>query len=135
MSLVIATSVALRWFVEAAGSDAAIALLGSDEPLVAPDLVVAEITNAAWKLVRAGEINEEHGRRIAAAVPSSFAALVGSPLLASRAYELARDLDHPVYDCLYLALAERDATRVITADKRLLKRLSGSKWEHLATAL
>ena len=54
---------ALRWYVQAPDSGAAVALLAGDEPLVAPDLVVAEVTNAAWKLVRAGEISGEHGAR------------------------------------------------------------------------
>ena len=115
MSLVVDASVALRWFIEAPGSDAAIPLLGGAEPLIGPDLVIPELVTAAWKLVQAGEITPEHGERIASAAPSSFAALIGAPVLASRAYALARDLDHPVYDCLYLALAERENSRVVTA--------------------
>jgi hypothetical protein len=40
--------VALRWYVEAVDSAPAIALLEGDDPLLAPDLVVAEVSNAAW---------------------------------------------------------------------------------------
>jgi predicted nucleic acid-binding protein len=106
-----------------------------DEPLVAPDLVVAEVTNAAWKLARAGEISDEHGARIAAAIPAAFSALVGAARLSARAFALAHELDHPVYDCLYLALAEIEDVRMVTADRRLLARLRGSAWQELARPL
>ena len=35
------------------------------------------------------------------------------------ALALACHLDHPVYDCLYLALARREAAALLTADQRL----------------
>ena len=56
MTRVVDASVALRWFVEAPGSAAAAQLLSGRERLIAPDLIVAEVANAAWKLARAGEI-------------------------------------------------------------------------------
>ena len=39
--------------------------------------------------------------------------------LQAEALALACHLDHPVYDCLYLALARREAAVLVTADKRL----------------
>ena len=39
--------------------------------------------------------------------------------LQAEALALACHLDHPVYDCLYLALARREAATLITADRRL----------------
>jgi predicted nucleic acid-binding protein len=48
------------------------------------------------------------------------------PLL-RRAMEVARRLDHPVSDCVYLALAEREHAVLVTADQRLLRRLSARK--------
>jgi predicted nucleic acid-binding protein len=36
------------------------------------------------------------------------------------AFQLAAELSHPVYDCLYLALALRRDTYVVTADGRFL---------------
>ena len=135
MSLVIDASVALRWFINAPGSEAAIALLDGDEPLIAPDLVVAELVNATWKLVRSGEISDEHGRRIVAAAAPSFTTLVDAPTLANRAYSMAIALEHPVYDCLYVALAELQKTRVITADKKLRRKLVGTEWAPLVSPL
>jgi predicted nucleic acid-binding protein len=40
------------------------------------------------------------------------------------ALALACHLDHPVYDCLYLALARREAAQLLTADQRLEKLAS-----------
>ncbi len=41
-----------------------------------------------------------------------------------RAWELARRYDnHPIYDMIYVALAERTATELITADEALRTRL------------
>jgi predicted nucleic acid-binding protein len=85
--------------------------------------------------VRAGEIGNEHGARIAAAIPAAFSALVGAARLSTRAFALAHDLDHPVCDCLYLALAELEDARLVTADGRLLARLRGSAWQELAQPL
>ncbi len=42
---------------------------------------------------------------------------------------VARRLGHPVYDCVYLALAEREHAAFVTADHRLLRRLSTRRLE------
>jgi predicted nucleic acid-binding protein len=41
--------------------------------------------------------------------------------LQAEALALAIHLQHPVYDCLYLALARREAATLISADQRLLR--------------
>jgi predicted nucleic acid-binding protein len=40
------------------------------------------------------------------------------------ATELARLLDHPAYDCIYIALAEAEGARFVTADARLLLKIA-----------
>jgi predicted nucleic acid-binding protein len=45
-------------------------------------------------------------------------------LLERRALELALALEHPIYDCVYLALAERMERRLITADRRFIRALA-----------
>jgi len=51
MTIVVHASVALRWCFQLNGSDRAEELLRSNDHLIAPDLVIAEITNAAWNFV------------------------------------------------------------------------------------
>jgi predicted nucleic acid-binding protein len=41
---------------------------------------------------------------------------------------IARVLDHPAYDCFYLALAEREHALLVTADDVLVRRLTGTPW-------
>src|SRR2546425_388583 len=46
-----------------------------------------------------------------------------------RAWELARRYDsHPIYDMIYVALAERTATKLVTADEALRRRLTHLAW-------
>jgi predicted nucleic acid-binding protein len=55
----------------------------------------------------------------------------GAALL-TRATRVAFDLDHPIYDCVYLTLATQYGARLATADGRLRRaatRLAVSVWQ------
>ena len=120
-------SVALKWFKQEPGSDEARALLLA-EPLIAPELIVAEVLNAAWKSVRAGHMTGRQADLVAAELPLCFVRLEPLAPLAAAAASAARSLDHPVYDCLYLALAEREGVQLVTADTRLLAKVRQTPW-------
>jgi predicted nucleic acid-binding protein len=122
MTVVVHASVALKWYVSEDGSEAALALLESDERLIAPDLVVAELCNGAWRLIRRGELHRDQLAIIARGVQDAFSMLHGSASLAARAGAIALDLDHPVYDCFYLALSEIEDAPLVSADQRLIAR-------------
>ena len=55
--------------------------------------------------------------------------------LAVRATEIALQLDHPVYDCFYLALAEAERCLLVTADQRLREKVRGTDLEPLVEPL
>lgn len=135
MTLVVDASVALKWFVSEEGSTQAATLLAGLDALVAPDPIVAEVVNAAWRSVRAGTMLDIQHDRIAARLGAAFDELVPLSSLAPRAAAVSRLLEHPAYDCFYLALAEARAARLITADRRLLGRVAGTPWERLTTDL
>jgi predicted nucleic acid-binding protein len=119
MTLVIDASVASKWVLPEADSERAAALRGT-ESLIAPSLVAAEIGNALWKSEMRRDIptvDAGHMLRIAVA---HFEQLVPTEELAAAALRFALDLRHPIYDCFYLALAEREAATLVTADARLL---------------
>jgi predicted nucleic acid-binding protein len=135
VTVVIDASVALKWFIEEEGAAQASALLTGADMLVAPDLIVAEVANAGWKAVRAGSMLPEQHDHAAARLPLAFDGLVPLASLAPRAVAISRALNHPVYDCFYLALAEERAATLVTADRRLLARLAGSEWDGIAVDL
>jgi predicted nucleic acid-binding protein len=135
MEIVIDASVAVKWFIEEPGTAAAKEHLGSEARLVAPDLVVAEVCNALWARVRRGWIEEMQARVAVDLVARCYEELVPAASLRERAFAMALELGQPVYDCFYLALAERRRTQLVTADSRLLTRLKGSPFLRLMQPL
>jgi predicted nucleic acid-binding protein len=118
MSLVIDASVALKWVLDEADSKAADGLL--DETLIAPSLWLVEAANALWRRSLRGEISQSGAQ---ARLTTLFDAPVTTLALEDdlpTALELAAQLRHPVYDCLYLAAALRHDVQVVTADGRFL---------------
>jgi predicted nucleic acid-binding protein len=128
--VVVDASVALKWFLDEPDSLAA-TVVGLRQDLVAPDLLIAEVANALWRAVRIGRLLPDDGRSAAARLPRELARLVACATLISRALDIAQILDHPAYDCFYLALAEREAAPLVTADRRLRERVAGTQWEGL----
>ena len=120
-------SVALKWFKDEAGSDAARALL-LREPLVAPELILPEVLNAGWKSVRLGLMVPAQLDAMAVELTPCFARLASLAPLATAAARTALEIDHPVYDCFYLALAELKSAPLVTADARLVAKTRGTRW-------
>ena len=117
MIFVIDASVATKWFFNEAGEDAALEILRSGALLLAPDLIVPEVCNAAWRKVLQNRGSAEQAREAAIALPGMFRELIAGSALAPRALEIAMELKHPVYDCLYIALAEVAHAELVTADE------------------
>jgi predicted nucleic acid-binding protein len=129
VSVVIDASVALKWFLaDEPNAAQAFAIVQGETMLIAPDILIAEVCNAAWRSARLGRITQDQVNEIAVALPRFFDALIGAADLAPRAVAIAGQLDHPVYDCLYVALAEAQEANLVTADTRLLGKLRGTAW-------
>lgn len=135
MTRVVDASVVYKWFVQEQGTPEAMALRQDSRPLIAPDLIVSEVCASAWKSFRRGEIDAGQCRLIASMIEPALTSIVPSTALAASAMQIAAALDHPIYDCLYLALAQRERTEVVTADRRLLARMAGTQWAGLARLL
>jgi predicted nucleic acid-binding protein len=118
MRIVVDASVAVKWVVNEPRTEAALAL--RDEELIAPALWLAEAANALWRHVRLGELNRNQAlARLSELQTAPVASLPIEPHVA-KALELATEADHPVYDCVYLALALHQQARVVTDDRRFL---------------
>jgi predicted nucleic acid-binding protein len=127
VTLVVDASVALKWFVGGEPLAAeALDILHNQPALIAPDLVIPEVCNGAWRQAKLGLLDSKQISDIARALPRCFEALVSAAGLAERAVMIASHLNHPVYDCLYLALAERRGCPLVTADTQLLRKAQGS---------
>jgi predicted nucleic acid-binding protein len=123
MTVVVDASVATKWFIKEPRREQALKVL--DAPVLhAPDLIIAEVANVAWKKAVRGEITGDQARFICASVARYFHLLHRSEALIGRAIEIALGLRHPVYNCLYLACAERIGGRLITADEKLVATLT-----------
>jgi predicted nucleic acid-binding protein len=94
------------------------ALLQADLVL-APELMLTEVANALWRLQRAGQLEADGLQRRLSRAVELVDVIEPDRHLQAEALALACHLDHPVYDCLYLALARREAAVLVTADKRL----------------
>jgi predicted nucleic acid-binding protein len=116
--IVVDASVAVKWVLSETGSEAAAAL--RDQDLIAPVLWLAEAANVLWRRARIGEITgEQASARLSELLKAPVASLPIEPHL-ERALELAIEIGHPTYDCVYLALALHHQTHVVTADRRFV---------------
>src|SRR5918993_2876439 len=131
MRVAVDTSVAVKWFVKETGRERALRVLDAPERH-APDLIVTEVGNVAWKKAILGEVTGSQARFICASLRRYFAVLHRSEALIDRAIDIGLRLRHPIYDCLYLACAERAGVRLVTADERLLAVLAGTALAPLA---
>jgi predicted nucleic acid-binding protein len=128
-------AIACKWFIEEPGSLESREVFKQSDSLIAPDIIVAEVCSVAWKKARSGLSTPEHAASIAEMIGAIFNTLVPTAALAPQALAIAMKLDHPVYDCFYLALAEAHDTVVVTADARLLERIRRSPWKNRAQSL
>ena len=121
---VVDASVVIKWFVPEIHSDIACRLLELDHQYLAPDLLFAETTNAVWKKVRQNQLSPPQGQRLVKDLGKIAVETIPCRPLADDAYALATATGCSVYDALYLALAVRLDTQMITADERLARALA-----------
>ena len=125
-TLVIDASIAIKWVVEEDGTELALALR-QHARLVAPDLIIPECSNILWKKVQRKELSKDEALIAARLLQSAEMELVPARALMESATRLAIELDHPAYDCIYLALAVEIGCRFVTADERLVHKLQQNK--------
>ncbi len=127
MTIVVDASVAVKWVLPEDRSEQAAAIRGEDDDLIAPSLVCAEIGSAIWRAAVRGDVPAAEARKHLQVAIAHYSRIIPLEELADRAIELAIRLRHPIYDCLYLALAERERCTLITADARLVAAAKHTK--------
>lgn len=122
---VVDASIAVKWLVQESFSEEAASLLNDRITLIAPELLFAEAANALWAMCRRGDISNADFTEAVGVLKAAPVAIPASMRqLSAAAGRLAIDLEHPVYDCIYLALAMQEQYPVITADRRFHETVS-----------
>ncbi len=124
--IVVDANVALFWTIKSPLSDKAAALLRNDRRLIAPDFIIAEVTNALFTQVRNRLEAADRAKDGLDLLPRWFAELVPSAMLRSRAFDLALELKHPAYDCFYLALALMRDVLFVTSDAHFQRKAAAA---------
>jgi predicted nucleic acid-binding protein len=125
MRHVVDSSVAFKWVVEELDADKAIQLReayrASVHDLLAPDVFPPELAHALTRAERQGRLVD--ATSFWTDVMSTAPRLHASLTLMPRALQIAKQVRIGVYDCIYVALAEREGCEFVTADTRLLNNL------------
>jgi predicted nucleic acid-binding protein len=87
--------------------------------VLAPELMLTEVANTLWKLQRADLLAGLNPQQLLLDARELVDRVEPDRHLQAEALALACHLNHPVYDCLYLALARREAATLVSADRRL----------------
>jgi predicted nucleic acid-binding protein len=128
MTSVIDASVAAKWlFMEPDSDKARVLLEGVSKgqvSLIAPDLLPVEIGSMLWKRVLREGVTVGDATAQYARFKRVRLGFVGIKGLVDSALQLALRQRHPIYDCLYLALALEAGCDLITADEKMHRTFS-----------
>ncbi|HJT31156.1 MAG TPA: type II toxin-antitoxin system VapC family toxin [Pirellulales bacterium] len=125
MKYILDASVGLKWVLSE--SDTPVANRLRDEfkqhvhELLAPDTLPVEIAHALTRAERKGLIPKGQAAVLFADVVTPAPDLHPHLDLLARAIDISSDVRIGVYDCLYIALAEKEQCPVVTADQKMLK--------------
>jgi predicted nucleic acid-binding protein len=127
MKYVLDSNVALKWVLPEPDSPKALQLRNDFQnavhELCAPAIFELEIAHALTRAERQGRIAVGQAGILWADVMSTPPRLESSGPLVPRAIAISSAMRIGVYDCLYVALAEREGCELVTADDRLIRSL------------
>ena len=127
--VVVDASLAAMWAIPERLSTRALALAsqwaGEEIRLIAPCLLLTEVTNALYKRLLRGEISLSNATAALEVVFEFNIEIREEPGLHSFAIELSHQLKRPnTYDCHYLALAETYRCNLWTGDERFFNSVA-----------
>jgi predicted nucleic acid-binding protein len=130
MKYILDASVAFKWVVPELHSDKALRLLANSvsrtDELLAADIFPGEVGHALTRAERQGRITPGEALQLWADVMTTCPVLLPSLPLTHRAIEISSQTRVGVFDCIYVALAEREGCEFVTADNRLVHNLQAS---------
>ena len=127
-------SVAIKTLVEEAGSDQARALVAAHDMIIAPAHAYAEISEILYRKTVSGVLDRLQAQKALKQLPIVYT-LEPLDTVMAETFEIACELRHSVYDCLYVATAIKFATQLATADFRLLRKTIGTRYSGIVIGL
>lgn len=104
-------------------------LADEGQELAAPRLLAEEVANALLTGLRRGRWSGPEADAAFRELRSLPVRFIDDERDLDRAWDLARRFDdHPIYDMLYVAVAERTHSVLVTADESLRSRLGFPSW-------
>ena len=130
MRYVLDSNVALKWVLAEPDSTKALRLRddyrNSVHELLAPDVFEVEVAHALTRAERQRRIAVPQAGILWADILSTPPQLDPSSPLLPRAISISSAARIGIYDCLYVALAEREGCELVTSDDKLVKKLQPS---------
>jgi len=128
---VIDTSVAVKWYIPEAHSVEAKGYMGKGLDRHAPDYLRAEAASVVLKRIRNRDVKLrltlDEGRMVLAALKALPIQFHEARPLIDPAFALAEEIGASLYDGLFLALALRLGGQLVTADKKLFRKIQTSR--------
>jgi predicted nucleic acid-binding protein len=127
MKYVLDSSVGIKCLLRESESDKAIRVrddfIGGLHLLLSPDVYPVEVAQAITRAERQLRITPAEGTSHFKTMLSIMPILHTYLPLLPRAYEISSQTRQGVYDCRYVALAERENCELLTADQKLINDL------------
>lgn len=131
---VVDASVAIKLFIEQAGSEQAEALfakLGTepDTVLLVPELFYVECANVLWQYVRRANYPAAEAKASLLRLQALALRRVPTPDLVNEALDIAIAHGISAYDACYVQLSERSRVPLVTADEKLIRSLAAAPYQ------
>jgi predicted nucleic acid-binding protein len=94
--------------------------------LLAPDVFLVETAHALTRAHRQGKVTPAEVNSFMGDLLTTLPQFHPYPPLLARAIEISLQTRQGVYDCLYVALAEREGRELLTADRKLINNLQAT---------
>ena len=120
MIVVLDTSAAVEVVLQRKFSDKFAQALVDADLVLSPTLLIAETSNVFWKYQKFAELPFSTCEKLieqTILLPDEY---VNERELNIEAFKLACELNHSVYDALFLVLARRNNAQLLTMDKKLM---------------
>jgi predicted nucleic acid-binding protein len=133
--LVLDANIAVKLVCIEPGYQATLERLQSEVKLVAPEWVMIESGHAIRRKSLSGEFDTLEAQRLLSLIPSFFETLYRDGQLVEPAMALSFELDHWIYDCIYLACALDIGAPMLTADRKFWNAAKRGGYEDVVELL